>query len=373
MRLGSLCSGAGGLDMAVDQVFGVSPAWHCEIDPAASKVLAHRYPQVPNHRDLIQTDWAAVEPIDILAAGWPCQPWSAAGKKLGAEDERAIWPEIARAVRILRPRIICLENVPTVVRVGELQRVADSLSLLGYDLRWTCLRASDVGAAHRRERLFIVAHANESRPQGTQPTPGRDVSSGGIDADTASNRRHEGRTESAGLVGGSDASFRGSPDVALFPTPKASDGGWATPRTSGRPPEKATHLGTIVSLLPTPSASDGIGGGPNNPNNRIAQGHHVQLLDMGMASAETWGKYAAAISRWEQVAGPAPAPTEPNSKGKPRLNPAFSEWMMGWPPGWVTEVPGISRNDQLRIIGNGVVPQCASAALRYLLSVEAAA
>jgi len=122
--------------------------------------------------------------------------------------------------------------------------------------------------------------------------------------------------------------------------------------------------------LPSPSASDGIGGGPNNPNNRLAQGHQVQLLDLGMASSEMWGKYAEAIKRWERITTPAPPPTEPNSRGNPRLNPAFSEWMMGWPTGWVTQVPGISRNDQLRIIGNGVVPQQAIAALSWLLSVS---
>ena len=83
-----------------------------------------------------------------------------------------------------------------------------------------------------------------------------------------------------------------------------------------------------------------------------------------------WGKFESAIARWEGITRPAPSPTEPNSKGNPRLNPAFSEWMMGWPAGWVTDVPGISRNDQLRIIGNGVVPQCAEAALRYLLTIS---
>ena len=86
--------------------------------------------------------------------------------------------------------------------------------------------------------------------------------------------------------------------------------------------------------------------------------------------ATAWGKYEPAIRRWEQIIGPAPAPTEPNKNGNPRLSAAFSEWMMGWPHGWVTDPDiGISRNDQLRIIGNGVCPQQAVAALRYLLTV----
>jgi DNA (cytosine-5)-methyltransferase 1 len=127
---------------------------------------------------------------------------------------------------------------------------------------------------------------------------------------------------------------------ALLPTPKAHDGEFGTPRTTGRPIEKSTHLGTIASLEKTCH----------------------------------WGKYEPAIRRWEQIVGPAPAPTEPNKNGNPRLSAAFSEWLMGWPAGWVTDPDiGISRNDQLRIVGNGVCSQQAIAALRYLLSLKVAA
>ena len=137
----------------------------------------------------------------------------------------------------------------------------------------------------------------------------------------------------------------------LLPTPSAADGGGG-------------HL--IEFYLPTPNASDGTGGG-QHPDKRV--GHSQQLIDYVLAP-ERWGKYAPAIARWEQITRPAPSPTQPNSLGNPRLAAGFSEWMMGWPDGWVTDVPGVSRNDQLRIIGNGVVPQCASAALRWLLSVD---
>ena len=110
MKLGSLCSGAGGLDLAVEQVFGAETAWHCEIDDAAAKVLAHRWTGVPNHRDLTATDWGAVEPIDILTGGYPCQPFSHAGKRKGTDDERHIWPDVREAIRRLRPRYTFLEN-----------------------------------------------------------------------------------------------------------------------------------------------------------------------------------------------------------------------------------------------------------------------
>jgi len=81
-----------------------------------------------------------------------------------------------------------------------------------------------------------------------------------------------------------------------------------------------------------------------------------------------WGKYAPAIARWENLTRPPPSPTEPNRNGKPRLSASFSEWLMGWPEGWVTNPEiGLSRAAQLKVIGNGVVPQQAVAALRKLL------
>lgn len=165
MKLGSLFfSGAGGLDLAVEQVFDARTVWHCELDTAASKVLAHRWPGVPNHRDITATDWTSVEPVDIICGGWPCQPFSTAGKRKGADDERALWPYVARAVRVVRPRIVVLENVSAVLG-PEFSRVANDLATLGYVGSWVCLRASDVGAPHRRERLFIVAHAECRRQQ----------------------------------------------------------------------------------------------------------------------------------------------------------------------------------------------------------------
>lgn len=141
-----------------------------------------------------------------------------------------------------------------------------------------------------------------------------------------------------------------------------------TPRGSAERTSRDDDTCLPGALLPTPNASDGTGGG-QHPDKR--EGHSQQLIDYVLA-LEQWDKYAAAIARWEQLTRPAPPPTEPNRNGNPRLNPAFSEWMMGWPAGWVTDID-ISRNDQLRIIGNGVVPQQATAALRWLLSIEAAA
>ena len=85
---------------------------------------------------------------------------------------------------------------------------------------------------------------------------------------------------------------------------------------------------------------------------------------------QDWGIYADAIARWEALTRPAPAPTQPSKKGTPQLSPAFSEWLMGLPEGHVTGVPGLSRNDMLKAIGNGVCPQQCAAAVRFLLNVS---
>lgn len=126
--------------------------------------------------------------------------------------------------------------------------------------------------------------------------------------------------------------------------------------------------------MPTPAAADADRGQDFARADREGSGgDDLITAAVKAANADAWGKYAAAIERWEAITRPAPSPTEPNRNGNPRLNPAFSEWMMGWPAGHVTAVPGVSRNDALRIVGNGVCPQQAYAALGYLFEIARAA
>ena len=252
MRIGSLFSGAGGLDRAVESVFGAELAWFSEIDPAASKVLAYRFPGVPNLGSVTEIDWAAVEPVDIVCGGWPCQPFSLAGKRKGINDERALWPHVAGAIRVLRPRFVVLENVSAVLTAGEFDRVAADLASCGYGIRWTCARASDVGAPHRRERLFVVAHA-----QGD-----------GWD---------EGRPEPAWLVGGFDAAVRGDGAVDLLPTPSCADGGGGHLTRSGARGDELLLPGVARAyatgdLLPTPAARDWKGSDSRSDHERHSPG-----------------------------------------------------------------------------------------------------
>lgn len=407
VRIGSLCTGAAGLDMAVEAVFDAVTVWQSELDPAASRVLAYRCPAVPNLGDLTTVDWAAVPPIDILSAGYPCQPDSLAGKGLSEDDHRWIWPDIARAVSVLRPRLIVLENVAGHF-VRGFRTVLGSLTELGYDTQWTLVRASDVGAPHRRERLFVVAtdtrderheRAGGARvgrsgsPNGRQPAAQSDGFTGGA---SEGQRRGPGEATGAGPAGFDSGRglFSADPDSDAIrnqpvsftrrsgtPVAGRSDATAANSARDGRDegrPESAGLVGGPDAALSGAAPTDAdvwrreIGAeldrdtAPDTADRDTRRGHadgHPRT---------NWGAYETAIRRWERTLGrPAPAPTERNTRGGQRLSPAFVEWLMGWPAGWVTDVPNVSRNDQLKICGNGVVPQQAAHALRALLTVDA--
>jgi len=168
LKIGSLCTGYGGLDMAVEAYFKAETIWTCEFDKHASKIIEKRINK-PNYGNLKTMDWHQAEPIDILTAGYPCQPFSHAGSRKGVEDERHLWPYIKEIIGILRPRFVILENVRGHFGLGFPEVLAD-LALVGYDARWRLIRASDVGAPHRRERLFILAYPNSARSTRTKPS-----------------------------------------------------------------------------------------------------------------------------------------------------------------------------------------------------------
>ncbi|HJT02102.1 MAG TPA: DNA cytosine methyltransferase [Pseudonocardiaceae bacterium] len=304
--IGSLCTGYGGLDDAVHRVLGDELAWWSDVDPGPVTVMEHHAPGVPNLGDLKTVNWLRVPRPRIVTAGYPCQPFSNAGLRKGTDDPRHLWPWISDALGVLRPDIIVLENVAAHLRRGW-DVVSADLTGLGYDVAWRVVRASEVGAPHRRARLFAVAVAQDSdraaRGQRWEPAPGQEEVGwtrpdpgrrGGTPAAYAeSQRRHERWSEYAGQQG------------------------W---------------------------------------------------FDVTRDRRAVWGQYANAIARWESVLGRvAPEPTQPGRGPSRVLSPRFVEWMMGLDDGYVTGVRGLSRNQQLRLLGNGVVPQQAEYAITSLL------
>lgn len=330
--IGSLFTGMGGLDMAVHQVLDADTVWVSEIEPGACRVLEHRMPDVPNLGDITRIDWSRVPRVDVLTGGSPCQDLSTAGRRAGMTDgtRSNLWVAMREAIANLRPSLVVWENVrgaysavadsdvescPGCVgdRGGKpalraLGRVLGDLASLGYDAQWCGLRAADVGACHGRYRVFVVAH-----PTGDGWW-----------------------TSSAGCTAG------GGP--------------------YGAPGRRGGARHGVDMLLPTPTARD-----VNGHNQRHDATCLLGAVDQTM---ERFGRYALAITRWERVMGrPAPAPTVTGPRGGTRLNAAFVEWMMGLPDGWVTGVPGVTWSQQLRMLGNGVVPQQAAEAIRVLAGV----
>nr|DAX95570.1 MAG TPA: Cytosine specific methyltransferase [Caudoviricetes sp.] len=358
--IGSLFTGYGGLDMGVAMALDPDArvAWTSDVEPGPCKLAAVRWPDTPNLGDITQINWDEVEPVDIICGGSPCQDLSLAEKRAGmATDTRSgLWESMAAAVETIRPRLVVWENVqgalsarayspvesepwmlgtrtngPALRAAG---RVAGDLAGLGYDCRWAVVRASDAGAPHQRARFFLIGYTYGQPWQLRRPARPRQTQGG----------RPQCEPTGPGLG-------------PLMPTHTASD------HKAGRHQDGTGHsLTQAVQLLPTPQAVNA---------SRSSAGYGPNLHEVATgADMSSFGPYAAAITRWEQVTGrPAPPPTTPSRRagGNPQLSARFVEWMMGLPDGHVTGPDlNLSREQQLRLLGNGVVPQQATLAVRQL-------
>lgn len=160
----SLCSGYGGIDLGLRRVIpNLRTVAYAEIEAFACELLLSRMESgsldaAPIWSNLKSFPWAAFSGrVDVLSGGYPCQPFSAAGKRLGADDERHLWPAIAAGIRILRPRLCFFENVEGHISLG-LRTVVDELGAMGYRATWGAFSAAEVGAPHQRKRVFILAY-----------------------------------------------------------------------------------------------------------------------------------------------------------------------------------------------------------------------
>jgi DNA (cytosine-5)-methyltransferase 1 len=294
LKIGSLCTGYGGLDLAAEAYFGAETIWCAEMDKYASQVIEQRF-NIPNYGNIKEIDWASLEPIDILTAGYPCQPFSHAGYRKGTDDERHIFPYILEAISILKPRWVILENVRGHLSLG-LKEVLAGLASIGYDAKWQVVRASDVGAPHQRARIFIIAYP-DSKSRGISFQNETIAYSNDIGQNRWINSRYEE----------------------------------AQPRIEGNKISISNSIGKFKSSDKT-------------------------MQEVGR-------KFTARCDM--------PLQDIPNALDQDeKLNAYFVEYMMGLPKGWVTET-GLSRAQQLKMLGNGVVPQQAELALELLLTRHA--
>lgn len=164
MTFGSICTGIGGLDLGLERA-GMTPKWMCEIDPFCRRVLKKHWPHVPCYEDVRLLRKQKPSGVDVFCGGFPCQPHSDAGEKRGSEDERNLWPDCIRLVRFLRPDWCVFENVGGILTTIAGQ-VCEELEAENYEVWPMVFRARDIGARHRRRRVWFIAHSNGQRLQG---------------------------------------------------------------------------------------------------------------------------------------------------------------------------------------------------------------
>jgi DNA (cytosine-5)-methyltransferase 1 len=163
ITIGSLFSGIGGIDLAFQNA-GFDIAWQVEIDEFCQQVLEKNFPTVPKYRDIYEC--ADLPYVDVITAGFPCQPFSVAGLRKGADDERFLIPRMIEVIDYVQPKMVFLENVPGFASLNdgnEFKQLLRTLAKMGYDAQWGHCRASDIGAPHQRERWFCVAYTNSKR------------------------------------------------------------------------------------------------------------------------------------------------------------------------------------------------------------------
>lgn len=165
MTHASLFSGIGGFDLAAEWA-GWTNAFNCEIDPFCRKILKYHFPDAEQYGDIRTADFAVWrDRIDVLTGGFPCQPFSLAGKRKGTEDDRYLWPEMLRVIRTVRPHWVVDENVYGIVNWSEgmvLDTVCSDLEAAGYEVQPYIIPACGVGAPHRRDRCWFVAHRTDA-------------------------------------------------------------------------------------------------------------------------------------------------------------------------------------------------------------------
>ena len=441
LRIGSLFSGYGGLDMGVQAVLGGEIAWHCQYDPEdkfqyAARILAHHWPDVRNLGDIRFVHWLRTlmqyGPVDVVTGGFPCTDLSVAGHRLGIAlgTRSGLWHYMLRAIAILRPRLVVIENVRGILStkadrgvepgsadmdassgaryvLRALGAVLGDLATVGFDAEWAGVRASEVGAPHERFREFILAWPADA--DGPRLEGGRlqgAVAERLAAAADAARLRPEGRGPAwrgrsgpaYGDLAVADADRGGLAGYGELPTGRDTVREGVGQDAHGRGAAAADADRDVVRQQPVGESWRGgaplIGGshaqtaadparigrreGRAEPAGQLARSdaaergsRAVELVPAADDLVVDWGDYGPAVEQWETILGrPHPWPT--NDRGQ--LAAEFDEWMMGLPEGHICSVPpapGMTeanlRNARIKAAGNGVVWQQAAAATGLLL------
>jgi DNA (cytosine-5)-methyltransferase 1 len=361
----SLCSGYGGIDLGLKRVFGqnVRTVAYAEIEAFAIECLLARMgggqlDPAPIWPNLKTFPWGAFsDRVDILSGGYPCQPFSAAGKRLGTDDPRHLWPFIADGIRIIRPKLCFFENVEGHISLG-LRAVIEELGSIGYKTTWGIFSAREVGAPHQRKRVFILAERSSERSA------------------TRFSRQIKGQEGIAGV-------FDNCGDVAWPSRPSEPQYGWEPPRVVANSASKRTVHGQQLRgeecrqgrALPCESDESGEGvGNPNGINWSASASRRINDAEARPASEAVGdtdcGRQSSSIDTrsCSKTIGRGKGNIEQTECGQTQS--ALGRDADGIAGGLDYAelcISGDNRTDELRLLGNGVVPATATIALLTLI------
>lgn len=369
LTVGSLFSGIGGLDLGLERA-GMNVIWQSEIDPYACRVLSKHWPEVVNHGNIKEINWQEVEKPDVICGGYPCQPFSTAGKRRGEEDPRHLWPWVRTAISELRPRYAILENVRGHLSMGGLSVIGE-LASIGYDAEWRIVSAASVGANHRRDRVIIVAYPNDTRGRTSQSATNRNgtqevqewqhepqswlsgCSTNVADTDSTPRQQQQERQVQEPNLGGRSA---GQGNMAYPSGERRVDGRPEVNTTDGRLTTQPQPLNSCTEMAYTDSI--GLEGQRAEQQTTGTVGSsEIPNANLRETSGGHWGIQSdrGAVFDWAS-----------DLRGE--------EGYAGWQ--WWTTEPDVGRVangiphrvDRLRGLGNAVVPQVAEVIGRLVIS-----
>ena len=379
LTVGSLFSGIGGLELGLERA-GMTVRWQVEFDEWCQKVLTKHWPEVPKYGDVRELQASSLEAVDVICGGFPCQPVSLAGKREAQADPRWLWPHFARLVDGVRPKYVVVENVPGLRSAGGADVVAD-LASLGYDCEWGEFSAAGVGArisvtgfsslptptadpvsasatpsqemADRYRRKgksgsFVEAIADRMYPTPSANEPGFDPNTRKpVDKDgnppTHWNQRWYDPVTGRHMQ-------KGLPQIVqMWPTPNARDHKDTGANVDWEKVANKSKLAGVVQMeeqemWPTPTASDGMGG-PGSSGREGGPNLRTAAQDWTTPTVRDSGTYKkvkrgeGSLAKGNQIIEPLVVQAwHSENSGKPTrptgLNPAWVEWLMGFPPGW---------------------------------------
>lgn len=362
---GSLFSGIGGPEIAAE-IMGWKNVFHCEINPFGRKILDYWFPNSKSYEDITKTDFTEWRgKINVLTGGFPCQPFSCAGQRKGAEDDRYLWPEMLRAIREIQPDWVVGENVAGILSMvqpgsetalgreeslfGEVDRkrilhrqeyvvetVCNDLEREGYSVQPVVIPACAVGAPHRRDRVFFIAHRADAGVEGMQRKWENNILSGRAAPDTNSHRWRDGKNQQVTI-----AERKGTANIGTF----REDGTSSYSQCSG----SGQIYKEVQSEQPNGHSFDSNGGKRNVAYSKSQQSERykseqptsgtTEQRELGRSCCENNSKYA--IREWKNFPTQSPVCSRDDGISTRLDGIAFSKW----------------RQESIKAYGNAIVPQ----------------